>query len=276
MFNRKAIIFFLLSGVSLLLGVGINLIFEKVDSPDQIVIHISQNLAKEIEIVDGEAALLIASEEESIWQGISHSFFLMDDLIVLRWNRNDFLPDPRLLNEDFEIKLLQSVRGSFIIKKWKMEGNKSLLSIIPLYEKYPISNRYLIPTWNSKIFSRINVEILDKSSSEGYPIIFKGKPLFHIKFSQSIEQYSNRDSILLIVGWMALLLFVTGLYFLILDFHKRREYSLVFFILLVGMILLRVAMIAFNFPREFSPLFIFDPLQFASSSLNPSIADLFF
>ena len=276
MFNRKVIIFFLLSGVSLLLGVGINLIFEKVGSPDKIVIHISQNLAKEIEIVDGEAALLIASEEESIWQGISHSFFLMDDLIVLRWNRNDFLPDPRLLNEDFEIKLLQSVRGSFIIKKWKMEGDKSLLSIIPLYEKYPISNRYLIPTWNSKIFSRINVEILDKSSSEGYPIIFKGKPLFHIKFSQSIEQYSNRDSILLIVGWMALLLFVTGLYFLILDFHKRREYSLAFFILLVGMILLRVAMIAFNFPREFSPLFIFDPLQFASSSLNPSIADLFF
>jgi two-component system nitrogen regulation sensor histidine kinase NtrY len=40
--------------------------------------------------------------------------------------------------------------------------------------------------------------------------------------------------------------------------------------------LVRIVMINFNFPRDYSSLFIFDPLQFASSSLNPSIADLFF
>ena len=42
------------------------------------------------------------------------------------------------------------------------------------------------------------------------------------------------------------------------------------------MILIRVVMITLNFPRDYSSLFIFDPLQFASSDLNPSIADLLF
>ena len=277
MFNRKAIIFFLLTIASLVFGAVANLLFVKLDSTDEVIARISKNLSAEIETIDSEASQLVSSTDESVWRTVSHSFFLMDSATVLRWNGNQFLPDLRLMQEDFKIKLLQSSRGSFLVKKWRLSSRVTLISVVPLFEKYSISNRYLIPTWNTQIFGGIDAEISDPLSSEGYPISFKGSILFKVQFSSSsLEQYSTSDLITLLSGWIALLTFLVGLYFLTIEFHKRRDFGLAFFTLLIGLTLIRVVMISFDFPRDYSKLFIFDPLQFASSSLNPSIADLLF
>ncbi len=277
MINRKAIFLFLLAGTVLLLGVGVNFFFVKEASPDNIVFAITKNLAKEIEVLDAEANRLIASQEDAEWNRVSHSFFLMDSSTVLRWNQNKYLPDPSLLQGDFKIKSLQDSRGSFIIKKWKHIDHQYLLAVLPVYEKYAITNRYLVPAWNPRILSSSNAEILDVTSDEGYPIIGEGSILFKIQFSPiSLWQYSVKNTSVLLFGSASLLLFSIGLYFLTKRLHFLKKYALTFFVLLIGMILLRVIMTLFNFPSAFSSLFIFDPLIFASSSLNPSIADLFF
>lgn len=277
MFNRKTIIPFLLAGASLLLGAGVNLLFKKVDSPETISFLFSKNLAVELSEVDAEAERLISSDDELVWESVSHSFFLLDSLTVLRWNRNDFLPDVRLMQEDLTTKVLRFSRGSFIVKKWALSNHTMLVSVVPLFEKYSISNRYLSPTWNDRIFNGREVELFDDLSPEGYPVTFEGCTLFKVKFPASApEQYPTSNLITLLSGGIAFLIFVTGLYFLILGFHHKGNYGLAFFSLLVGLILIRVVMIIYDFPRNYSTLFIFDPLQFASSWLNPSIADLFF
>ena len=275
MSNRKVVVFFLLSVGSFGLTATFDFFFTEDDSASTIVEQVSRNLADEIAIVDKEAEGLLSAKGEAAWRSVSHSFFLMDSIAVLKWNQNNFLPDPRILLEDFEIKLLKFSRGSFILKKWKLKGQKSLLVVVPLQEQYSISNRYLVPDWNPLIFSAKDIEILEPLYATGYPVNWKGNALFKIQFSQSaLEQYSDKNSIVLTLGWVAVLVFVAGLFFLVIDFHHQRKYAVAFFTLLLGIAILRAAMIACNFPRAFSSLFIFDPLQFASSSLNPSIADL--
>jgi len=228
-------------------------------------------------MVDQEAAQLLSSNDEAIWKGVSHSFFLMDSSAVLRWNRNDFLPDPRLIQEEFVFRFLQSARGSFIVKKWKAANNSYLVCVMPLHEKYSIANRYLVPNWDKEIFVGVDPEILDPSSSEGYPITFEGNTLFKVQLTPLIlDQQSRGEVMALTTGWLCLLFFLLGLYQLTYDLHREKKYSIAFLCLLIGLVLVRAVMINFNFPKSFSSLYIYDPLQFASSSLNPSIADLFF
>ncbi|MEK6783191.1 MAG: HAMP domain-containing sensor histidine kinase [Bacteroidota bacterium] len=275
MFNRKTIIFFLLSLVTLFGCLG-SYFFVEDNSPKERASIIEKKLAGEIRSIDNEANHLISSQEESAWENISHPFFLMDSVTVVRWNQIGFLPDPDwMMQDDFEMRLLQYSRGSFLIKKWKLKGQLTLVFALPLQQKYPISNRYFSPSFNPQIFSGADVEILEASSPGGYPIAWRERTLFKIQFT-SPEQHSARDVVTLMLGWMTLLLFVTGLFLLTRAYHHGRHYGLVFSSMLAGFVFVRTLMITFSFPRSFSSLFIFDPLQFASSSLNPSIADLLF
>ncbi len=274
MFNRKAIIFFLLAGASLLIGFLANLYLDKLHSPIAIADVISNRLSNEIEKAEAEGELLVSTGSESGWENLKYSFFLYDSSSVVRWNKNDYLPDIRLVQEDFKIKFFQSSRGSFVVRKWKLKDS-TLVSCIPLFEKYSISNRYLVPFRNAQVFSSDGFELVEAGSNEGYPITFDGDILFKVKFLSSVEgQY--QDTISLLCGWLAFVFTAFGLWLLGFDFHRRRNFALAFFTLLVGLVLMRYLMISFNFPRDYSKLYIFDPLQFASSSLNPSIADLFF
>jgi two-component system, NtrC family, nitrogen regulation sensor histidine kinase NtrY len=277
MFNRKAIIFFILAGASVLIGFLANLYLDRLHSPIAIAEVISNRLSDEIEKTEVEGELLVSTGSESAWENLKYSFFLYDSSSVVRWNKNDYLPDIRLVQEDFKIKFFQSSRGSFVVRKWKLRDDSTLVSCIPIFEKYSISNRYLVPSWNVDIFSGDGVELLEAVSSEGYPITCEGTILFKVKFSSTIQdQYQNTDTISLLCGWLALVFAAFGLWFLVFDCHKRGNFTLAFFTLLIGLVLIRYVMISFNFPRDYSKLYIFDPLQFASSSLNPSIADLFF
>ncbi|MBK5279222.1 MAG: hypothetical protein JJE09_10210 [Bacteroidia bacterium] len=277
MFIRKAIIFFVLTGISLFSVFAITNLFEGGESSNSIADQITQNITREINVIESEADRLKVSVEETVWDGVSHSFFLMDKNTVIRWNQNEFLPDPNLIDDDFEIKLLRISRGAFIVKKWKLDSQRFLLSVVDLQQKYFITNRYLSPTWNARIFSGLEVEILDSSSTEGYPIFYKGTVLFKVQFPPStLEQNSVERFGTLVLGCITLVLFLIALYFWVLEFHTKSKYGQAFTILLIGMILLRANMTLFNFPSAFTKSFIFDPLLFASSSLNPSIADLFF
>ncbi|MFN0203948.1 MAG: hypothetical protein ACKVTZ_20680, partial [Bacteroidia bacterium] len=277
MLNRKAIIFFLLAVASLLLGGLANLYFNRLHSPNAITEPISNRLFNEIKKAEAEAELLLSKNTDSVWRNLRYSFFLYDSSSVIKWNKNDYLPDFRFLQEDFKVKFLQSSRGSFVIRKWKLKGDSTLISCIPLIEKYSITNRYLVPSWNVQIFSGDGLELMEAVSPEGFPVKYNGIILFKVKFSSSTQdQYLDSDTVSLLFGWLALVFVTLGLSFIVVDFHKRRNFTVAFFILLAGLVLIRYVMIIFNFPRDYSTLFIFDPLQFASSSLNPSIADLFF
>jgi len=276
MFNRKAIIYFLLAGASLLLGFLASQFLDRLHSPFAAAEAISIRLSGELENVEDEAKLLVSTTDESAWENLRYSFFLCDSSTVIRWNKNDYLPDFRLMQDDFNVKFFQSSRGSFVLRKWKVKDDLILVSCIPLFEKYSISNRYLVPSFNPDIFSG-GVELLEAVSADGYPIKLEGNVLFKVKFSSTIQgQYLTSDAVSLMFGWLALVFSAAGLWLLVFAFHKRENFSVAFVTLLVGLVVIRYVMISFNFPRDYSKLFIFDPLQFASSSLNPSIADLFF
>ena len=145
MFNKKSIFFFLLAGAVLLFGVSVNFLFVKEVSPDSMVFEITKNLAREIEIIEAEANRLIASDDNAEWNGVSHSFFLMDSSTIVRWNQNGYMPDPGLLQSNFKIKSTQDSRGTFIIKKWKRSDHQHVCHCFQYMKNMQLRIATLLP-----------------------------------------------------------------------------------------------------------------------------------
>jgi two-component system, NtrC family, nitrogen regulation sensor histidine kinase NtrY len=232
------------------------------------------NLTKLLAIVDDEAKRLGESPAtEKIWTSTSHAFYLADSTGILAWTRNSFVPDKSLLQESFNHKIVQNPYGDFLICKWPLSAIHFLICVIPLAERYKVSNQYLSPTWNKEIFPIDGVKIHAITDGEGAIICSSSTSCyFKISLSATADNFSA-DVISLFLLSIGILLILLLLYRIVWRLHRSGKYELAFFILFLALYAIRLIMINTGFPTRFSQLDIFDPHFFAASSLNVSLGD---
>ncbi|HPW62478.1 MAG TPA: hypothetical protein PLJ13_09295, partial [Cyclobacteriaceae bacterium] len=68
---------------------------------------ISSNLEKTFNSLQLEANQIIHSPQEVNWSTLNGSHFLLDSLNIFAWSKHEFLPDVRILQDSFNVKLLQ-------------------------------------------------------------------------------------------------------------------------------------------------------------------------
>lgn len=234
---------------------------------DDLASTIQQNLLTNIQQIEEQGNRII-NQEEGAWQNSAFSFFLMDSVKILRWNSNIFVPDVRTVQDDFELRLLQWPRGTFLLRKWKKEGANFLLAVLPLQDRYKINNRYLISGFNKQIFPIQSIAITDQVD-EGYPFLWKGKYLFSLTILSLPDSKMSVFSILLF--GIGLILSVGAIIFFAHHFHRRKEHGLALLILILFFIGGRILMLILSDSPDVP---LFDPVNFASSAFNRSIGDL--
>ncbi len=232
--------------------------------------EISSNLHSWISDIESEAQTILGNAPDA-WEHASHSFFLMDSVQVLRWNRNDFLPDVRTVQDDFKLRLLQWPRGIFLLRKWNISENRFLLAVIPLQNRYKINNRYLVSGWNEAIFPTQDVAINDPFGP-GVPFTWNEKVVFKIHLSGLSPQQTGATWDQYWIYLMGVIFFLLATYYLVRMLHDMKSHQAAFMALLAIMIGGRILMLSF-FQSPAVP--IFDPANFASSSYNRSMGDLF-
>jgi len=250
-----------------LTGLYIN---EPGDSWQNLASVIGENISNEIKEVDHEAAGLLADESRA-WESLSHSFFVMDSTSILHWNKNEFAPDVRTVQDDFSIRLLRWPRGIFLLKKWSLKDGKFLLAVITFQNRYKINNQYLISGWNEKIFPVQEVAIND-SSGEGDPFVWNGSVLFKVKLTSQAFAGNSTSKLGYMVVAFGIVLLTIGFGFGVNRIHSQGGYGKAFLYLLVFFVGGRVVMLLFFTAPD---LTLFDPNYFASSGYNRSIGDLF-
>jgi hypothetical protein len=194
----------------------------------------------------------------------------MDSTSVLRWNKNEFLPDVRMVQDDFTIRLLRWPRGIFLLKKWQIDETKFLLAVVPFQNRYKINNRYLISGWNKKLFPTQEIAIND-GAGEGFPFMWNGRTIFKLAIAKTSVTDSGVSEIELILTVTGIIILIFGIYSLVRVFHGsgQHEWAIVIltFFFVGGRILMLTLFSSPNFP-------LFDPAYFASSAYNRSIGDL--
>lgn len=266
---RKWPVFFLI--VSLLCAVASVFLTYSTDGRDDQIMLIEERLNALVDEVSREAQLIVKDPSSVSWSSLQYSFFLIDSTEIIAWSKNQYLPDLRITSNYPDFQLLQSNSGDFLLRRWELGNKRIILSTIPLIRKYPISNRYLFPEWNEKIFGTTRGTILNSTQSLGSVINVKGEVVFRFK----IEDINGRRSMgSFIWASISLFFFLTGVFFLVLQLHTAKKFEWGFVVLLSAFVILRLIMVSYDYPTGWVKSSVFDPQYFASSTYNSSVGDL--
>jgi signal transduction histidine kinase len=239
---------------------------------DNLVKITTANLEREFSAVRREGLLLLNDSASNRWSSAKHSFFLVNDHQVLRWSSNEPAVDTRQLLSNDTLRLLQTSRLDLLLYKRPAGKGRWLIGIIPLRISYSIVNRYLTPSWNDRIFTVKEIGIHLPGEESGSCVSLESKCLFKIEAPEKPFQ-ANYLSLALVA--FSLLLVMVALTMALLHWHRRRKYLLVFVGLFVSLAIVRVGMVQFSIPSRWMYSAFFDSRNFASSSFNSSLGDLF-
>jgi two-component system, NtrC family, nitrogen regulation sensor histidine kinase NtrY len=272
--SGKLIRLILLSTLFLLAGLAYHAWYKSNLTTAAMAKKISANLRQQLIEMENEAERLSKVKfDDPIWAKTKHTFFLFDTTGVRAWSRNNYLPNSGLLSGHFEVKLIQSQRGDFLIRKWGRGERSFLVGVIPLAERYKVSNQYLSPQWNAALFPINGIRILDVNDNTGTAICLAGATCyFKIALDSSAENYPT-DWISLVLIAVGIIFLLISLYQFLLPWHQRQYCDVVFLLLFFLLYLIRMAMIFSGFPARWGRLEFFDPQRFAASSFNISLGD---
>ncbi|MFZ1808767.1 MAG: ATP-binding protein [Cyclobacteriaceae bacterium] len=265
-FNRS--IFLFIPGLALIV-IGFLLSETSGEDESEVLTQITARLSDQVDEMDKEAAMLLSSDSMDLSQ-VTHSFFLMDSINVLDWNKNEFLPEIHAVQGDFSVRLLQWPRGIFLLRKWEVGRDKFLLGVLPLQNRFKINNRYLISGWDKKIFLAHDIVINDPSGS-GQSFTVDNKEVFKFNLADSAQSVTGVNSLVLWIVFVGLLFLIAAVYQVVILLQIKRRFGVAFLVILLFFVGGRSLMLML-FPSPDIPLF--DPSYFASSSYNRSVGDL--
>lgn len=208
-----------------------------------------------------------------------HPTYIFENDRLAYWSDNKYIPRDTLLEGEGGIRFIDLGSKKYIgiqkkIKNTPREG--WIISLIPIYINYNITNDFLPTGYNSEIF--INSELdISMSEKEYMPILTpEGSYLFSINFLPGYLGGNYWLSILSVTFIAAGLILI--LICIVLQAHKivkkgRLVFGLGF--VLIMFVILRIIMLLLQYPLDYNYISLFDSKYYASSLLNPSLGDLF-
>ncbi len=207
---------------------------------------------------------------------VDYPTFIFEGSELIYWSDNKFVPRDTLLESGISVRYVDAGTRKFVcIQKPLSNKQHQVLSLVPLYVDYNISNDFLLSGFNPDIFINSEVRI---SADEIYePIALSdGTFLFSIEFLPGYLSGHYWMSFLVFsligFGLINLLIFLNIAAFQIVK--KKGLYQGIGFFM-ISLISLRLLILTFQFPIEYNYLPIFDSKYYASSLLNPSLGDMF-
>lgn len=271
MFKKSDHIIAFIAVVTLVIVIALRLFSFSTEDDSTVASVISKNIQQELIEIKSESEQILTSNN---WNNLSHSFFLVEDSRIVKWNNNDFLPDLRIVSDSVKVRWMHTSRGDFLIDRIYEKGNVQLIAVMQLIEQFKISNDFLNIKWNDRIFPFSGIQIIDPSSTGGLSVEIDQSLLFQVVIPASIERPQSVFTLLPIFWWLGIILLLYILMRWSLAFHQSGKSEFGFSVLVVGLAFLRLSCVYLNFPNFYSGSSVFDPRVFASSSLNPSIGDL--
>ena len=255
------------------------------NTPEQNAQLINSKLQKELQSIEpffDELKFIIENSDvagfKELFLDTKYPYYIFTNQRITFWSNNLFAPKGRDLLGDFRISYVETTKGKFIVRKEQFSHENKLFKIvfmIPLVEQSTVVNEYLKDTYNKNLFTDSNFEVIQANNEDSQLIEFDGEAIFSVRFGNT---YSNSDAksrsiilILVICSFIAIGLFIK---MKLDEYVWERKISLGFIFLLSCIIILRSLMLLTGFPLGFVYVDLFDPINYASSLVNPSLGDL--
>ncbi|TDQ16616.1 phospho-acceptor domain-containing protein [Algoriphagus boseongensis] len=278
----------LLSIVSFLLVLILNFFVFQKSEEDKYLEAIQQKVQKIDEQFDADfinVLMNVRPEDPVTFTQISnpdhqYPMFLLDlEKNLLFWS--DFTVNLNFSSIDFskEYQILEDPFGTFLIKTRKVKRNSNeyfLVHAFRLIWPGSIENDYLKTGPNPDIFGNDRFQLYSDPAEANFQVIAKsGKPIFGINFLlgyQPVSRVSN-TALLIFICSISLLYFLISFDFLRKKWKKGHRWQAIGYGALL-FVVIRLLMVGLDFPGGYLESSLFNPLNYASSWINPSLGDL--
>jgi two-component system, NtrC family, nitrogen regulation sensor histidine kinase NtrY len=205
----------------------------------------------------------------------NYPFFVVEGRRMVYWSGNKVAPLFDVPSDSLTWQMVQQTNGNYLVRQWEVGGQhgkiRKLYAVLPLYTRYKIDNKYL----HSRPADYLPAELTHVGAPGEWEtdICFATTGcLFSVALSPVSGTGLWRANLAVIILLTAFFLVGGASIHLGLKGLKKPEQQ----VLLVGLVLLvlRAVMLFFEFPTSYLATPIFDPKNFASSYLNPSLGDL--
>ncbi len=271
--RRQTIVLVILASVALAGGFIVRS-YHSERYPGKLHSQIEANLLSEYSSIDQEAAWILRDSARVIttaWDNASHFFVYADKSVIVAWNRNQYAPDASAWSGSDTVAFVSNQRGDFLVKKWP-SGNGTLVNILSLKDRYPITNSFLSPQLNEAIFPVKEADLVSPFGTAGDPVRIGA----NLAFRMQRAGVELRDSIWSFSAFLfGLVLLLAALYRLCQDIESRLGLDVSILVAFASVYGIRSGMVSSGLPALFVRTDIFDPKIFASSPLNASMGDLF-
>ncbi len=237
------------------------------------------NITLDVERIKGSLGSNPAPSFSDMPDGLGYPCFIYYNKRLVFWSENRFIPKYRQIEGDYSIRLIESSRRFFIAVKYtNVVSNKlqEIIGIIPLTAKTNIVNDFLKNEYNEQVFSDGDFKLLSSYDNDGIAVLGPDDQLLFRVQLGSTYHYSSPVIVYFIKGMVFFFLFFLGMSFIALGqyYTLNSQYERGFIVLLVSLLAVRVVMILTNFPYSFIKIDLFDPGNYASAAINPSLGDL--
>lgn len=261
------------SAICFLAGVACFYFYKQPVTLEKTSKEISVSLAQEIEYVKEEVSRF-TKEWPNCHSGFKSEFpfYVFKNNKLVCWTDNKVLPPANRLLDTTSVELLKIAGSDFLLFQQPIDKDNQLVCLITLIRHYPIQNDYLTTEWNRKLFPFGNISISEPLSSTGIPIRFKGEVIFRInRISTTPSAHPTTALWCVVFITTSIIFFLAGFYLWMLTRYSHMKRTVFICLLLI---ITRVVLLFFSFPRTLFSGLLFSPQQFASSMLNPSLGDL--
>jgi signal transduction histidine kinase len=199
------------------------------------------------------------------------SYYVFEDGDLDFWSDYRYVPDYSQVTGEYSLRFIQTLRHDLLVRRWKIQGtNRELFGVMILYSRYKIDNNYIQTGWNDIYFQP---DLLQPTVSEdkAIPICIKEECLFSISLAERESYIQTGYSMVSLICLLLVIVFILTAILI----HIRTLPTFAGLIWLIGsLLLLRTLMLWVGYPFDSSNIPVFDPRNFASSVINPSLGDL--
>ena len=263
----KPLHFLVGSFVCLALGVLVWLTFEQPGQASKQLSEIQRQVARELSVLQEQAnSFGTVGIAVNSYNGYH---FLVKQGRIVAWSTHLFVPEINWASLEGP-KWVRTPRGDYLIQSLR-RARDTVVSVLPLYEQFRITNRYLRPVWNEAIFREKPQLLAEPGAALGLPVSVGNQAVFNVVVDESSNQYGAGSLSIITLGVVLLVIGVFG-YSRSLALRGRLWTG---FVVLLGVFsVARYLMTRWAFPAAWLDARIFDPAAFASSSINASLGDL--
>ena len=189
------------------------------------------------------------------------------------WSDNLVPVNNRKPVEDMYQSLVQLENGWYLSKFLQIENIK-IWGLILIKNQYSFSNNFIKNDFHKTYNLSSDFEI-DVNSEKGYTIKDSNDNYLFSLIPES--KYGNHNIFIMLASFfylLALLFFFGFISFVIFKIKTVKTRRIVLILISTFILVVRFLMLTYNFPAVFYHLELFQPHQFAISSLVPSLGDL--